>query len=161
MPLLFAYIKTDFLMTWLIYSSLLTHICLVDPSILINWTSPFPIVGCLVYVFICILFQIDIPVSILRRMIWVCTVCLCPKKWMLRLYGLTDNMRLFFNFLVLVFTEESGEILSGNSYFKSVQIQMGPKKDFYNRYMLKKACLSLAETVSIGPLLCSVNGVLA
>ena len=23
----------------------LTHICLVDPSILINWTSPFPILG--------------------------------------------------------------------------------------------------------------------
>ena len=24
---------------------LLTHICLVDPSILINWTSPFPMLG--------------------------------------------------------------------------------------------------------------------
>ena len=25
--------------------SILTHICLVDPSIFINWTSPFPILG--------------------------------------------------------------------------------------------------------------------
>ena len=39
----------------------LTHICLVDPSILINWTNPFSI--CLVYFFIFILFPIDIPVS--------------------------------------------------------------------------------------------------
>ena len=27
----------------------LIHICWVDPSILINWKSPFPILGCLVY----------------------------------------------------------------------------------------------------------------
>ena len=37
-------------------SGLLTHICLVDPSIVINWMSPFPILGCLVYFFIFILF---------------------------------------------------------------------------------------------------------
>ena len=38
----------------------LTHMCLVDPSVLINWTSP----------------------------IRVCTVCLCPKNGTLGLHGL-------------------------------------------------------------------------
>ena len=50
----------------------LTHISLVDPSILINWVSPFLILGVsgalfhfysLVHFFIFILFRIDIPVS--------------------------------------------------------------------------------------------------
>ena len=56
----------------------LTHICLVELSILINWTSPFPILGRLVHpyqldepisnfrvsgVLFFILFWIDIPVS--------------------------------------------------------------------------------------------------
>ena len=41
----------------------LTHICLVDSSILINWMSPFPILWMLVSFFIFIIFSIDIPVS--------------------------------------------------------------------------------------------------
>ena len=42
----------------------LTHICLVDPSILINWMSPFLILGeSGVLFFFFILFRIDIPVS--------------------------------------------------------------------------------------------------
>ena len=41
----------------------LTHICLVDPSILNNWTSLFLILGVSGVLFIFILFQIDIPVS--------------------------------------------------------------------------------------------------
>ena len=28
-----------------VYKFTLTHICQVDPSILINWMSPFPIIG--------------------------------------------------------------------------------------------------------------------
>ena len=40
-----------------------THICLVDPSILINWTSPFPILGVAGVLFHFILFLIEIPVS--------------------------------------------------------------------------------------------------
>ena len=42
----------------------LTHNCLVDPSILINWTSPFPIFGMYGVPFsFFILFQIETPVS--------------------------------------------------------------------------------------------------
>ena len=41
----------------------LTHNCLVDPSILINWTSPFPILGVSGVIFHFILFRIEIPVS--------------------------------------------------------------------------------------------------
>ena len=40
-----------------------THICLVDLSILINWTNPFPILWVVGVLFIFSLFQIDIPVS--------------------------------------------------------------------------------------------------
>ena len=42
---------------------LLTHICLVDYAILINWTSPFPILGVSGVLFHFFLFRIDIPVS--------------------------------------------------------------------------------------------------
>ena len=48
--------------------------------------------------FIFILFLIEIPVSkqwrscVLRRLIWVCTVCLCPQNWTLGLYGLRSTL---------------------------------------------------------------------
>ena len=46
------------------FRRLINHICLVDTSILINWTKPFPTVGVSgVPFFIFILFRIDIPVS--------------------------------------------------------------------------------------------------
>ena len=41
----------------------LTHIRLADLSILINWTSPFPILGVSGVLFHFVLFSIDIPVS--------------------------------------------------------------------------------------------------
>ena len=44
-------------------SSTLIRICQVDPSILMNWTGPFPILGVSGVFFIFILFRIDIPVS--------------------------------------------------------------------------------------------------
>ena len=65
----------------------------MDPSILISWKSPFPIV----YFFSFILFEIEIPVSKqcrpssdadLRRLIWVYTVCLDPKNGTLGIKGL-------------------------------------------------------------------------
>ena len=75
--------------------SVTTHICLVDSSILINWTCPFPVLGmpgallhfdsisdsysCMQTV------KTLIRHRILWRLIWVCTVCLCPKKWDARL----------------------------------------------------------------------------
>ena len=70
--------KTGFLVAWLICNcpwtdsvktktiafrgspfQNLTHICLMDPSILINWTSPFPILGVSGVFFIFILFRIE------------------------------------------------------------------------------------------------------
>ena len=76
----------------------LTHICLVDPSILINWMSPFPILG---LSGVCFHFdstfdrnffkrpvKILIRRRVLRCLIRVCTVCLCPKNRKLGLYGL-------------------------------------------------------------------------
>ena len=79
--------------------TLLTHICLVDPSILINWTSPFSILGVadvLLSIFIIFFYRNSykqtvktlIRYHILRHLIWVCTVCLCPKNGALGLYGL-------------------------------------------------------------------------
>ena len=88
----------------------------MDPSILINWISPFPILGVSGELFfILILFQIDIPVSkqwgpwsdaaetlircgILWRLIWVCTGCLCRKNGTLGLYGLTSQSTIFQSF---------------------------------------------------------------
>ena len=76
----------------------LTHICLVDFSILINWTSPFPILAVfgVRFHFHSILNRYScqqtvktlIRRRVLRRLIWVCTVCLCPKNGTLGLYGL-------------------------------------------------------------------------
>ena len=72
-----------------VITAILTHMCLVDPSILIYWTSPFPILGVSGVLFN--LYSISNRCSrwqtvktlirrrVLRRLIWVCTVCLCPK----------------------------------------------------------------------------------
>ena len=59
--------------------------------ILINWTSPFPILGVLGSIFFFIFIQILIHFfkqtvlnlirrRVLRRLIWFCTVCRCPTK---------------------------------------------------------------------------------
>ena len=53
-------------------------------SILIIWMSPFSILGVSCVLIIFILFLIQNPLSsvdpVLRHLIWVCTVCLGPKK---------------------------------------------------------------------------------
>ena len=72
----------------------LTHICLVDSSIHINWTNPSPdlkVSG--VFFHLYLIFdrnsrQLTVETLIRRRLIWVCTVCLCPKTGRLCLYGL-------------------------------------------------------------------------
>ena len=78
-----------------------THICQVDPSTLIKWTSPFPILGVsgvrFHFYYIANRFSFSQTVNTLirrrvlrlRRLFWVCTVCLCPKNGTLGLYGLT------------------------------------------------------------------------
>ena len=81
------------------YSSLfLTHICLMDFPILINWVSPFPFLGVsgVLFQFYSILNRNSckqtvktlIRPRVLRRLIWVCTVCLGPKNGTAGLYGL-------------------------------------------------------------------------
>ena len=40
------------------------------------------------YIFIFVLFVIENPVSIMWRLIWDCTVCLCPTKGTSGLFGL-------------------------------------------------------------------------
>ena len=73
----------------------LTHICQMDPSIIINMTSPFPNLGVsgAFFYFNFIFNRICKPWSdaaelsfvmirrrVLRRLIWVGTACLGPKK---------------------------------------------------------------------------------
>ena len=77
---------------------MLTHICPVDFSILNDWTSPFPNLGVfrVLFHFYSIsnrnsckqTMQTLVRRRILRRLIWVCTVCLGPKNGTLGLYGL-------------------------------------------------------------------------
>ena len=82
-------------MSWLMDFQLdmtLTHICLVDYSILIYWMSPFPILGmCSVFCHFFFFFRKNNPVSkvnsvdsdqtrVVQHLIWVYTVCLGPKN---------------------------------------------------------------------------------
>ena len=78
----------------------LSHICLLDFSILINWTSPFRILGVsgVRFHFYSILNRSSckqtvktlIRRRVLRRLIWVCTVCLGPKNGTQGSYGLIN-----------------------------------------------------------------------
>ena len=75
----------------------LTHICLVDPSIHISWTSPLPVLGVsgVLFDFYYIsnrYYSVSKVKTLIRRrvlwrLIWVCTVCLCPKNRAIGLYG--------------------------------------------------------------------------
>ena len=85
----------------------LTHLCLMDLSILINWTSPFSILGVsdVLYHFYSISSRYSswqtvktlIRRRVLRRLIWVCTVCLhvCSKNGTLGLYELSRTSLYF------------------------------------------------------------------
>ena len=82
----------------------ITHICLMDFSILINWTSPFWIIGVsdVLFHFYSISNRNSCKQTVktlirrrdLRRLIWVCTVCLCPKDRTLGLYGLSERTHI-------------------------------------------------------------------
>ena len=69
----------------------------------INWTSPFPILGLLGGIFHFysnfnkILCKQTVKTLIRRHilcLIWVCTVCICPTKRTLGLYGLIKSDKL-------------------------------------------------------------------
>ena len=83
----------------------LTHLCRMYFPILINWTSPFPISGLLGGIFhfysnfkrnVCKqTVENLIRHHILLRLIWFCTVCRCPTKKTVGLYGLNINKENF------------------------------------------------------------------
>ena len=94
-----------------ISAELLTHLCLMDPTI-INWTNLFRSKGLLGSMtqfhsnfessFCKQTVEALVRLRILRRLIWVCTVCLCPTKRTLRLYGLIYNLGFILgNFFLL------------------------------------------------------------
>ena len=73
-----------------IFFNILTHLCQMYLPILINWTSPFSILGLLGGIFH---FYSNLKRNfckqtvenlirrhILRSLIWVCAVCMCPQK---------------------------------------------------------------------------------
>ena len=87
------------------FFSKLTHLCQIYFPILIDWTSPFPILGLLDGIFhfysnfkrhFCKqTVENLIRRPVLRRLIWFCTVCICPTKRTLGLYGLTFSKKSF------------------------------------------------------------------
>ena len=84
---------------------MLTHFCRMYFPILINWVNLFIILGLLGGIFhfysnfkrnFCQqTVENVIWCHILGRLIWVSTVCLCPTKMMLGLYGLKDVYAMF------------------------------------------------------------------
>ena len=97
-------------------------------SILINWTSPFPILGLLGGIFhFYSNFKCNfckqtvknlIRRGILQRLIWFCTVYRCPTEWMLALHGLIKIILLKIPSAIpsecqTVWTQIRSDILSG------------------------------------------------
>ena len=76
----------------------LTHLCRMYFPIIINWTSPFTILGLVgdIFHFYSYFKRNFCKQTVenlirrrgLRRLNWFCTVCLCPTKRTLDLYGL-------------------------------------------------------------------------
>ena len=88
-----------------IYGGTILHtLCRMHFPILINWTSPFPTLGLLGGIFhfysnskgnFCLrTVENRIRPYILQRLIWFCTVCLCPTKRTLDLDGLNTHLYL-------------------------------------------------------------------
>ena len=88
--------KVTMVFLWVVF---LTYLNLMDLPTIINWTNPFPILGVLGVIFpfysnFGTIFckqtvETLIRRRVLRRLIWVCTVCLCPTKRTLGLYGIS------------------------------------------------------------------------
>ena len=88
----------------------LTHLCPMDFPISINWKSSLPILELLGGIshfhpnfnrtFCRQTVKNLIRRHILRRLIWFCTVCRCPTKRVLGLYGLIKLLYLYFNMYI-------------------------------------------------------------
>ena len=82
---------------------ILTHLSLIEFPTLINWTSPILFLGLLVDIlhfysnfdrtFCKLTMENLIRCRMLRHLIWLCTVCQCPTKRTLGLYGLSSHIR--------------------------------------------------------------------
>ena len=77
---------------------LITYLCRMYFPILINKTSPFSILGLLGVIFhfysnFDIIFCMQTVENLIRR-IWLCTVCVCPTKRTLGLYGLRPSKEI-------------------------------------------------------------------
>ena len=95
----------------LLHVSSLTHLCKMYFPFLINWMSPFPILGLMSGIFphfysnfkrhVCKQ-TVDnlIRRRVLRRLIWFCTVCQCPTKRTLGLNKLVTGL-VFLSFPTL------------------------------------------------------------
>ena len=84
-----------------IHGKRLTHLCLMEFTTLVNWTNLFRVLGVLGSK---CQFQLNFKSTfcrrtvetlirrrVLRRLVWVCTVCLCPTNRTLGLYGLRNS----------------------------------------------------------------------
>ena len=90
-------------------SSSLTHLSRMDFLTVFSWTSPFPFEGLLGCIFhfhsifnrtVCQqTVQTLIRRRVLRRLVWVCTICLCPTKRTLSLNELNHTLEAFINCL--------------------------------------------------------------
>ena len=91
--------------------AILTHLCQMYFPILIKWTRPFPILGLLSGIFH---FYINFKRNpfkqtvenlvrrrFMRRLIWCCTVCRCPRKRTLGFYGLIARRYVSFYFIYI------------------------------------------------------------
>ena len=84
-----------------------------------NWTCPFPILGLLggIFKFIqnlteTLTVENLIRRRVLRRLIWFCTVCRCPTKRTLGLYGLkAETINQMFVLLPSTFSFEKLQII--------------------------------------------------
>ena len=85
---------------------ILTHLYRMEFPTVINCNSPFLNVGCWVvfFIFIQILMEHSaakqtvetlIRRRVVRRLIWVCTVCLCPTKMTLCVYWLKTGLTIY------------------------------------------------------------------
>ena len=96
-----------------------------------KWTSPFPILGLLVVFFIQILTKHSLSKHLrtwsdtafcVRRLIWVCIVCICPIKKSARLVWAWSNT--FTTFLFRVKSGNFGHQVNSDIHLQTLEIQM-------------------------------------
>ena len=135
----------------ILHHSRLTHLCRMHFPILINWTSLFPILGLLGGIFH---FYSSFKRSfckqtvenlirrrVLRRLIWFCTVCRCPIKRTLDLYGLIRVTQIELRCKYII------RLRVSNLNFISLQL-LGPRyKNFISNLLAKETLRQYSVTM--------------